>query len=371
MASGQYSTVAGGNNNSASNTAATVSGGASNQVSGVQATVSGGGDNLASGNYSAVAGGSQNTASGSQSTVSGGSNNTAGPSYATVAGGRFNTASANYAVVAGGYQNAALGQYSFAAGYAATSTVAGAFTWADSEGTSVVNNQANRTWFKNKGGFLATASTNTADGGLFLNANNYVGVGTLVPTSTLTVVGTFKLVDGTQGAGKVLTSDASGRAAWQGLAIGDSYGGGKIFWLDASGKHGLIAAEADQSAAIQWWSNTTQLTGANLSAVYAGKADTVIISTTLGAGSYAAKLCNDYAVTVNNEYYDDWYLPSKWELDLLCAQKALVGGFASNFYWSSTEYDTGSARLMDFSGCGSGINAKVISFYVRCVRAGP
>ena len=42
-----------------------------------------------------------------------------------------------------------------------------------------------------------------------------VGIGTSTPSATLDVNGTFKLADGTQGAGKVLTSDASGLASWE------------------------------------------------------------------------------------------------------------------------------------------------------------
>lgn len=42
-----------------------------------------------------------------------------------------------------------------------------------------------------------------------------LGVGNASPSATLDVTGTFKLVDGTQGAGRVLVSDASGNASWQ------------------------------------------------------------------------------------------------------------------------------------------------------------
>ena len=41
-----------------------------------------------------------------------------------------------------------------------------------------------------------------------------VGISTLTPTAKLHVAGTVKIVDGTQGAGKVLTSNASGLASW-------------------------------------------------------------------------------------------------------------------------------------------------------------
>lgn len=45
-----------------------------------------------------------------------------------------------------------------------------------------------------------------------------VGVGTTTPDAKLHVAGTLKIVDGTQGAGKVLTSDANGLTSWQTVA---------------------------------------------------------------------------------------------------------------------------------------------------------
>ncbi len=49
---------------------------------------------------------------------------------------------------------------------------------------------------------------------VYSGTNYEVGIGTPDPQAKLHVVGTTRLVDGTQGAGKVLTSDASGNAAW-------------------------------------------------------------------------------------------------------------------------------------------------------------
>lgn len=52
-------------------------------------------------------------------------------------------------------------------------------------------------------------------GGFFLNsANNFIGIGTVVPDTTLHIEGSVKIVDGTEGLGKVLTSDAGGLASW-------------------------------------------------------------------------------------------------------------------------------------------------------------
>jgi len=43
-----------------------------------------------------------------------------------------------------------------------------------------------------------------------------VGIGTITPSANLDVVGNVKIADGTQGAGRVLTSDAAGNATWTG-----------------------------------------------------------------------------------------------------------------------------------------------------------
>jgi len=156
--------------------------------------------------------------------------------------------------------------------------------------------------------------------------------------------------------------------------IGDSYGGGIIFWVDAAGRQVLIAATADQSTGIHW-SENANTTGASRDGVYAGKVNTVIISTMQHAGSYAAQVCSDYSVTdpVTSEYYDDWYLPSMTELSLLYAQRTVVGGFTTNPYWSSNEYVayTPYALFVFFVNGSTSDNVKTLSNYVRCVRAAP
>lgn len=61
----------------------------------------------------------------------------------------------------------------------------------------------------------------TNKGALSNTSNIYqmgnVGIGTSNPSTKLDVLGDFKLVDGSQGFGKVLTSDANGKANWQPL----------------------------------------------------------------------------------------------------------------------------------------------------------
>jgi hypothetical protein len=112
VASGDYSVIGGGVDNTASGGYATVGGGLQNTASGKYATVGGGGGNTASGGGATVSGGEHNTASGDYATVGGGDHNTASGLVATVGGGGWNTASGQYATVGGGFQNTASGDYS-------------------------------------------------------------------------------------------------------------------------------------------------------------------------------------------------------------------------------------------------------------------
>lgn len=62
-----------------------------------------------------------------------------------------------------------------------------------------------------------------------------VGIGTTTPTAKLHVNGSVKITDGTQGEGKVLTSDAAGKATWRTItntsSASDSIGVGEVVWI--------------------------------------------------------------------------------------------------------------------------------------------
>jgi hypothetical protein len=157
------------------------------------------------------------------------------------------------------------------------------------------------------------------------------------------------------------------------LAIGKTYQGGIIFYLDGTGKHGLIAAPTDQSTGIQWNSNGSYTTaGATGISVGTGKANTAAIMKNQGAGDYAAKLCDSLVIGV----YKDWFLPSKEELALMyrnigqgaAAPLTNVGSFASLKYWSSSE-NGGLAWIQGFDYGNQNTYYKDFTFYVRAVRA--
>ena len=164
------------------------------------------------------------------------------------------------------------------------------------------------------------------------------------------------------------------------LYIGQFYKGGYIFYLDATGCHGLVAAPVDQSTNAEWGCFST-LIGGTSAAVGTGQANTTAIVNGCATAGIAARLCDDLVYGG----YDDWFLPSKDELDLMWNNLAdpdgdndnsgpsdpnNIGGFAADFYWSSTEVDLSDAWSQDFSiGDQNFIGDKSVNVHVRAVRA--
>jgi len=64
-----------------------------------------------------------------------------------------------------------------------------------------------------------------------------------------------------------------------------------------------------------------------------------------------------------------WRLPTKDELNMLYENKEEIGGFASNYYWSSTEVDYNYAWIQNFFNGYQSNNNKNYYNYVRAVRA--
>ncbi len=156
------------------------------------------------------------------------------------------------------------------------------------------------------------------------------------------------------------------------LAIGDSYKGGIIFWIDGTGEHGLIAATTDQSTGVKWNNGIDRNTGASGDGLYAGSMNTFLIVATQitdnQTGDFAAKVCADYSVTVDGVTYSDWYLPSDYELYLLYQQENAVGGLYGNTYWSSTEVDYQRVMAQNF-GARHLYSEKYFTYNVRAIRA--
>ena len=252
---------------------------------------------VASGAYSVVSGGQQNTGSGLYAVVTGGSQNTAIDQYSTVGGGVGNSALGDTSTVPGGRQNSASGAYSFAAGFASTSTSAGAFTWSDSQGAGVNNNVQDRTWFKNRGGFLVTGSTNsymsgTLDRGVFITGDGLVGISTNVPRAALDIVSTGTLIS--QYAQIWRNSDGAVVASMTATGVlyppQTAVGGG-----DNLGNHIATMALDMSNQQIMNVSSLT-VTGSNFSV---GVSTLIVMAGNVGVGSGGAAV-GKFSVVVDN-----------------------------------------------------------------------
>jgi len=157
------------------------------------------------------------------------------------------------------------------------------------------------------------------------------------------------------------------------VGIGYYYEGGVVFYFFQDGDpgyvdgeyHGLICAISDQDVGIQWYNGSYTTTGATATAIGSGQTNTTTIIAEQGAGSYAATVCDNYTV----DGYDDWFLPSKGELNKLYLNKDAVGGLASDYYWSSSEYSNVYAWGQYFDDGYQYYYFKVGTGRVRAVRA--
>lgn len=118
--------------------------------------------------------------------------------------------------------------------------------------------------------------------------------------------------------------------------VGDIIGGQMIFYVDATGQHGLMAPRADQGTGSYGCNSTLVGTSAQHYGLFTGDQNSAAILANCSETDKAAKICD----TLTLGGFSDWYLPSIDELDTLFNKKNLVGGFQEyGWYWSSTEQD--------------------------------
>ena len=134
-----------------------------------------------------------------------------------------------------------------------------------------------------------------------------------------------------QAAGTVNPATPNGNSDKPGATygLGDSGPqGGKVYYVDASGEHGLEAKAADETNSLSW----------------------------------------SDAVTAAIAYGSGWHLPTKTELKVLYEHRKVVGAFAKDDYWSSTELDSNSAWIQGFGNGDQDRYNKYSKLRVRAVR---
>ena len=157
--------------------------------------------------------------------------------------------------------------------------------------------------------------------------------------------------------------------------LGEIYQGGVIFHLytDDKGKeHGLVVALNDQGTEEPWSNITTSF--ADATSTWDGASNTDVIISQVGHTVSAASLCK----SLNDGGYNDWYLPSVQELNILWNNLYNVNKTLSitdgatevgnGIYWSSTEHSGSFAWNFHFTSGGS-TNTFAVKTYLLPVRA--
>jgi hypothetical protein len=150
------------------------------------------------------------------------------------------------------------------------------------------------------------------------------------------------------------------------------------FWRLNCASRGTISVDPK----CVWSGNTGSRIGTTGTDIGTGYANTSAMIALSGVGGKAGTDARAF----RGGGKTDWYLPSKLELNQLCRYASnltvdstattctqdsvmIRTGFASGYYWSSSEYDANVAWAQVFSSGRQSNYGKTISLYVRPVRA--
>jgi hypothetical protein len=154
------------------------------------------------------------------------------------------------------------------------------------------------------------------------------------------------------------------------LRLGDSFKGGKIFYLETSGLSGLIASTEDLNIGGNegfFWGQEVMVNTTKDN----GQINTQKMIPVSPSSSYAAYYFkNGY----NHNGYSDWYIPAISELKILKEMKDVVGGFTNDVnwkgnYWSSSELNASNAEALHFNVLmGNYYNKQSYALKIRPIR---
>ena len=173
------------------------------------------------------------------------------------------------------------------------------------------------------------------------------------------------------------TPVAAGSSSTVTYALGDIGPGGGLVFLISGGLTYEMARKdwgANETTGTQWCSDWTNSVATG-TAVGTGSANTTAMLTS--ASPFVA--CTSSAPNAVRTYagggFTDWFLPSQDELNEMWLYSQVVGfntatyGFASGFYWGSSQGNAVSAWIQDLGNGSQGVGGKASALRVRPVRA--
>jgi tetratricopeptide (TPR) repeat protein len=159
------------------------------------------------------------------------------------------------------------------------------------------------------------------------------------------------------------------------LEIGSKYCGGIVFYIDKTGKHGLVCAEIDFGKAV-WGGNgeigaseygISQGAGMRNTKKIIENASWFVKIGFFSSSPTAASLCFES----KHNGFSDWYLPTVTELSLMynTLKKKNLGNWSRGYYWTSNDDGEFKARQFSFYDGGYSSHHRTITHNVRAIRA--
>ena len=298
----------------------------------------------------------------------------------------------------------------------ATPLAAPAFTLSAIAETRTVNTAATGFTISSTGGTIASFAINATPAGMSFSTST----GALSGTPNTVAGATTYTVTATNASGSATQTFVLTVIAAVVYTVGSTGpGGGTIFYVATTpfvcGPTRSATCTYLEAAPSGWnvgadptqrWANTTNQSTAVINATSPETATAtaigwgyrntraIILQGNSDTATSAAALADSHTVTVSGVAYDDWYLPSKGELNQMCKWQrgqawtsdatvcdstgslnsatygAGAAGFVAHIYWSSSEYGAALAFYQDFGTGYQGWNGdKNVAAWVRPVRA--
>jgi len=147
--------------------------------------------------------------------------------------------------------------------------------------------------------------------------------------------------------------------------IGERYGGGIVYHVTDDGRHGLIHAVVEDAARKKRQHRIHMDTIDFRGGVGAGK---IMTQPMVRDKKGRAGEVRVYALS-GTDNLSDWYLPTRYDLNLLYLNRAVIGGY-SDFSkgWRKSEVSSVNAWFYSFTTGARFTNGKDDAIYVRVIR---